>query len=294
MMNTATTVSVIGPGALGGALINLLVKHPERFSLYSVWGRTKKDSYLLTGTNRKPADTSFPKKKNDLGNLILITVPDDQIAPIAVRLSNLSLDWNHHAVVHFSGNHSSDLLASLSDKGAAVASMHPLQTFTKGDDATRFKDIWFTIEGSEVIFPKLELLAKKAGAFCRIMNPDQKKAMHLAAVFASNYLVSLMSAVEKITVSNDIDRGVEMMRPLIRQTLDNIFQKGVDDSLSGPIIRGDKSTLREHLKLLDQKADLQLLYKHLGIQALQIAEQSGRLEKKDSESIWKILSGEES
>ncbi|CAN5461046.1 hypothetical protein BH23BAC3_BH23BAC3_15470 [soil metagenome] len=294
MMDTATTVSVIGPGALGGALIDLLLKKPVIFSLYSVWGRTLKDSYLQKGADRKTADTSFPEKKNDLGELILITVPDDQIAPIAERLSGVSLDWNRYAVVHFSGNHSSDLLASLSKKGAAVASMHPLQTFTKGDDANRFKDIWFTIEGTEVIYPKLEMLAKKADAFSRIMNPDQKKAMHLAAVFASNYLVSLMSAVEKITLANNIDQGVEMMRPLIHQTLDNIFQKGVDESLSGPIVRGDKSTLRAHLELLNQEADLQLLYKHLGIQALQITEKSDRLSKKDAESIWKILSGNES
>lgn len=293
MMDTATTVSVIGPGALGGALIDLLLKHTESFRLYSVWGRTQRDSYLQTGTDRRTVDATFPKKKNDLGELILITVPDDQIAPIADRLSNLSLDWNRYAVVHFSGNHSSDLLASLSKNGAAVASMHPLQTFTKGDDANRFKNSWFTIEGSEVLFAKLEMLAKKAGAFSRRMNPDQKKAMHLAAVFASNYLVSLMSAVEKITLANNIDQGVEMVKPLIHQTLDNIFQKGVDDSLSGPIVRGDKSTLRAHLKLLDQEADLQLLYKQLGIQALQIADQSGRLSKKDSDSIWKILSGNE-
>lgn len=293
MMEYATTVTIIGPGALGGALVNLINTHPQFFILHSVWGRKKKDCYFRSGSDQIPADTTFPTGESDLGKLIFITVPDDNIHLIADQLSRLSLHWNRHSVVHFSGSHSSDLLGAISKKGSAVASLHPLQTFTNEDSATRFKDIWFTLEGNESLFPALELLVQKAGANSIRMDTDQKKAMHLAAVFASNYLVALMSAVEQVTETERIEQAVEMMKPLILQTLDNIFEKGTANSLSGPILRGDLSTLQSHLHLMKNQPDLQLLYKHLGIQALRLADQSKHLKQNDSDAIRAILSIDE-
>lgn len=290
-MGNAATVSVFGPGALGSALIDFTLNHTDEFRLHSVWGRSKSECYLYSGTEKILAKKLFPQEENGLGELIFLTVPDDQIELIADRLSKLSLNWENRSVAHFSGSHSSDLLQPLSAKGSAVASMHPLQTFTNGDTSSRFKDIWFTLEGDEQIFPLLERFIKAAGAKSKKMNTDQKKAMHLAAVFASNYLVSLMSAVEKISSESGIENGIEMMQPLMRQSLDNILSKGVDNSLSGPILRGDKSTIKSHLNLMGSQPGLRELYKQLGIQALQIAEKSGRLDEKDSKSIRKILSG---
>lgn len=284
------TVSVFGPGALGGALIDFL-NHTDEFRLHSVWGRTKSECYQYSESTKKSPNDLFPRDDDEIGDLILLSVPDDNIAAIADRLSKLSMNWEDRSIVHFSGSHSSELLQSLSVKGAATASMHPLQTFTNGDDAGRFRNIWFTLEGDEQLFPELERLAELAGANSKRMNPAQKKAMHLAAVFASNYLVSLMSAVEKITHENDIENGIEMMEPLIRQSLENIIHKGVDNSLSGPILRGDRSTIKAHLKLMESQPDLRELYKQLGIQALQIVNKSGRLDESDSESMRKILSG---
>jgi len=291
-MGNTVTVSVFGPGALGSALIDFTLNHTDEFRLHSVWGRPESDCYLFSESEKLPANKSFPQEENELGELIFLSVPDDKIAPIAGRLSHLSLNWGNRKVAHFSGSHSSDLLQPLSVKGASVASMHPLQTFTKGDAARRFENIWFTLEGDKKLFPVLERFIHKAGAKSKRMNPEQKKVMHLAAVFASNYLVSLMNAAEKITRENEIENGIEMLQPLIRQTLNNILNKGVEKSLSGPILRGDQSTIRSHLKLMDNQPDLRQLYKHLGIQASQIASNSGRLDEKVSESIKKILSGE--
>lgn len=294
-MNIATaTVSIIGPGALGGALIDLLLHRTDSFSLHSVWGRTEGDCYLYNESGRLKSNTLFPSGSKDLGTYVFITTPDDVIDSVANKLADLPLAWNQHNFIHFSGSHSSELLSSLHNLGANVASLHPLQTFTEGDRADRFNEIWFTLEGNESLFPALQSFVQQAGSYVKQMSLEQKKSMHLAAVFASNYLVSLMGAVEQVTHNQAIENGVEMLNPLIRQTLTNIFDKGVLNSLSGPISRADESTIRDHLERIESQPDLVRLYKQLGLQAVRIATESGRINNEKSNSLKILLSGDES
>lgn len=289
-MSKFTTVSVFGNGALGGALIDL-VRKTDLFVLHSIWGSKTSDNKIYSPQSGKPevSSSEFPEKPGDLGKLIFLAVPDDAISNVAHRLSEIEMDWSHRAVVHLSGSKSAEVLAPVSDYGAKVASMHPLQTFTRGDNADRFSNIWFTLQGDESVFPVLNNLIDLAGAHSNIMSAGQKSAMHLAAVFASNYLVSLMYVAEEITEKHGIENGLEMMEPIVDQTIKNIFSKGAVQSLSGPVARGDSQTIQHHLSALKTNMDQSRLYRYLGEAAVDIALKSGQIDKQKARQIRETL-----
>lgn len=289
-MKHPISVSVIGPGALGSTMIDLIARNPD-FTIHSVWGRSKSDSYSLdseTGKKVCPGH-SKPSKDHDLGEVVIMAVPDDEIISVARQLSDAKIKWNHRSVIHLSGSLSSGVLKPLKDCGAQTASMHPLQTFTRGDTADRFSGIWLTLQGDAKLFPLLNQLVEPFGAQTKVLTKDQKKAMHLAAVFASNYLVSLMDVVDHITDRADITNGAEMLKPIVHQTIKNIFDKGTTRSLSGPVARGDQSTIAAHLKQLESSPVHINLYQQLGLIASQIAQSSGQLDEEASQMVRSLL-----
>lgn len=281
---------MIGPGALGGAMIDLISQH-DVFSLHSVWGRKQSDCYYVKKgtTDKVPADKLFPSQNDDLGTLIIISVPDGQIKSCANRLSDTQILWTKKQVIHLSGNLDSSILDPLKKMGAVTASLHPLQTFTRGDGADRFSGIWFSLHGDASFFSLLNQLIEPFGARSKVLTSQQKSAMHLAAVFASNYLVSLMDVVDDITKGNGIPDGLEMLEPIVHQTIQNIFEKGTKQSLSGPIARGDKSTVGKHLKQLEDNPARYKLYQQLGLIATQIADMSGSADSSDIKEIREIF-----
>lgn len=288
-MNDPLSVSVIGPGALGQAIIDLVLRH-SGFDLRSVWGRTESTNYFLeTSGNKVQANLLFPSKDTDLGHLIIISVPDDQIKNVAQRLSETGVSWKKRYVIHLSGSLDSSILEPLANSGAQIGSLHPLQTFTKGDKAERFDKIWFTMQGDDAIISILDQLIAPCGGQRKILSSTQKSAMHLAAVFASNYLVALMDVVENITIDSDISDGLNMLEPIVHQTVKNINSKGSKKSLSGPVARGDTTTIKKHLEQLKKNPGHQKLYCQLGLQASEIAKESGQLKKPKFDIIRDIF-----
>lgn len=288
-MSNPVSVSVIGPGALGSAMIDLVSGHPG-YSIHSIWGRTLPDCYRVEPSGKEqPANRKFPTLDEDLGQLVIISVPDDQISKITNRLSQSEINWSSRQVIHLSGSLDHTILQPLAAGGAATGSLHPLQTFTRGDEAERFRGIWFTMQGSKSMFPVLRKLIEPVDGQAKVLSSSQKSAMHLAAVFASNYLVALMDVADKIADESNVDEGLNMLQPIVQQTLKNIYSKGSKQSLSGPVARGDRSTIENHLKQLKENPDLFRLYCDLGLIASNIAEESGQLHVKRSKIIREIF-----
>lgn len=289
-MSKSTSVTVFGPGALGGAMIDLITKHPQ-FSLHSVWGRSTADCYYYSESEgkKRTAEKSFPDQSGDLGKLIILAIPDDQLPVVAGRLPDVDVNWNEYSAIHLSGSYDATILNSLYECGANVASIHPLQTFTRNDDSSRFDGIWFTFQGDHSLFPLLKSLISPFEARSIPMSAEQKSAMHLAAVFASNYLVSLMEVVQQITEKNDIEDGLELLRPIVHQTLENIYEKGTVQSLSGPVARGDHSTLENHFNQMKENPDHAELYRLLGVVAAQVAQKSGQLNAEKTRQVIQLL-----
>ncbi|MFP8488359.1 Rossmann-like and DUF2520 domain-containing protein [Gracilimonas sp. Q87] len=269
MDKPSISISIIGLGKVGTALLRVLSENGYRILSTIDRGSVSKD--LRSEYSEVTLLDSIPDSKEDLGNLILITVPDDAIAEIVNDLDKKFKSLNHISIAHCSGTHSSATLGKLRSKGAKIASFHPIRSIT--GSTKDFKDTWFDVEGDLALIKVFERIAEDLDANLIEIEASQKPYLHTSAVIASNYLVVLANLMTKVSVGGDIPEEVSLkaMIPLMRNTLDNIEQNGVSDSLTGPIARGDVNTVKDHLKLLSSHPDLFRSYKLLGLEALKMS-----------------------
>ena len=254
------SISVIGIGRVGKCLTLALSK--ADFHVHNLFNRTVSEAEDLATDLGQPAIRKFPESKNDLGEITFICVSDDSISQVAEKISSLSDDWSGYSFVHCSGARPAEDLDVLAAKGAQIASFHPIQTFPLAPSPEIFRDIWISLQGEKNLLRILERLAESLGAKTVQVTPAEKQQLHIAAVFACNYMVTIAGAAEKLLP--DDNRSMALLAPLMRQTLDQILMKGPDQALTGPLRRGDVQTLMNHLESLNELPELQELYTSLG------------------------------
>lgn len=268
------SVTIIGTGALGSTLQRFFKE--KGYLVRSTWNSRRGSVYLDQSGKYKKVEESIPENETEVGDLIFITTPDDLIRKTAQTLSGKPVSWNDKIVVHCSGNLTSEELNILSENGAKNVSMHPLQTFKKGDGSERFKNITISVEGDEEAKEFLKPIIREMEARPLKLDKRQKRNLHIAAVMASNYLVALMFSVENLLKDVDLQDGFKSLEPLVRQTVTNIFEKGSAGALTGPIARGDAESVQKHLEELKGR-EQEELYKILGLEAVKIADKSGNV-----------------
>jgi predicted short-subunit dehydrogenase-like oxidoreductase (DUF2520 family) len=280
------TFTIIGNGAVGGALADFLKK--KSYTVRSLFNRNGGTLYSQDGT---AADTlkNYPAEENEAGDVIFISVPDDHISEIATKLSRIDLNWSSKKVIHCSGNLFSDELHALARLGAQTASMHPLQTFQRGDGAGRFDGVFVSLEGHPELCKQLEEFVKNMGANPLQVEKEQKQMLHIAAVFASNYVVAILHEAEGLLREKGIESGLKPLEPLIRQTIDNSLNLGPTEALTGPVARGDAESVLKHLQALNDQSESINLYRVLGAKALQIADERGNLATDKLQALKQIL-----
>lgn len=175
----------------------------------------------------------------------MLAVGDDQIAPVCAQLAATGL-LQGAVVFHCSGARSSAELRAASDAGALVASVHPVRSFA--DPAAVAQDFAGTfcgIEGDAAALAQLTPALELIGARTVVIDAAAKTVYHAAAVFASNYLVTVVDAALRAYQAAGIPEDVarELARPLATETLANVFRLGPETALSGPIARGDWATV---------------------------------------------------
>jgi predicted short-subunit dehydrogenase-like oxidoreductase (DUF2520 family) len=213
-----------------------------------------------------------------ISDIVLITTRDDQIQGVCEALCQDAAVGPQHLVGHMSGAHASSILVDAERLGAAVFSLHPLQAFAQEDKALAdLPHTYFSIEGNDARLKAVEKILEKTGNRHFRIRPEDKKCYHLAACVVSNYLVTLMAygmaALEQSGIRPK--EGFQAMMPLIQGTLANIAEVGPAKALTGPIARGDVSTVRHHLEALSRPelSELKAFYAYLGEKTLDLARQ---------------------
>lgn len=178
-------------------------------------------------------------------DVTLIAAPDGQIAGCADALAHAGIILSGSVVFHCSGALPSAVLRPAAEQGAMVASVHPIRSFADPTLASQaFAGTFCGIEGDEEAVRLLASCFSEIGARLVPVDADFKSVYHAAAVFASNYLVTLLDVALQAYKKSGIpaDEALELMEPLVRGTVDNVFRLGTTDALTGPIARGDIAT----------------------------------------------------
>jgi predicted short-subunit dehydrogenase-like oxidoreductase (DUF2520 family) len=225
------------------------------------------------------------QEATDAAELVFITTPDDVIAQVCGEVQ-----WHEgQSVVHCSGAHSVDILEPAKKLGAAVGSFHPLQTFADVDQAIEnLSGSTFALEAEEPLLSTLKELTSLLNGNWVELKPGDKVLYHAAAVFACNYLVTLV----KLALDLWLDFGVSpreatrALLPLLAGTINNIGSIGLPDCLTGPVARGDSGTIERHLSALGTRSpSLLTTYKELGLQTIPIALAKGKVNEQKAEEM---------
>jgi predicted short-subunit dehydrogenase-like oxidoreductase (DUF2520 family) len=125
-----------------------------------------------------------------------------------------------------------------------------------------YSDIPFLIEASsEIVEAKLSNLAKKISGVCVPVNSDQRKKIHIAAVFACNFNNHLMAIADRLLKEESLD--INLLKPLIKETINKLESVNPQLAQTGPAVREDHQIIEKHLKELQNKPYEQKLYKLL-------------------------------
>lgn len=268
---TALTVGVIGPGRAGTGLALAWAKVGHEVRLHGRHAKSVPTPLTLTVG---PADAP-PPWIGDVG-VVVLAVPDDAIPPLAAALAARQAVRVDHVILHVSGSRSHDVLNVLTPCGAALGSLHPLQTLVEPERAPEhLRGAWAAVEGMPRAVETAERLARDVGLRPFRLRPGAKPLYHAGAVFASNYFVVVEAVAERLLREAGLAEGEawEALAPLVGGTLDNLRRQGPLAALTGPVARGDVDTLTRHLAALSgTEAEL---YRRLGEATLELARRRG-------------------
>lgn len=259
---TAAAVAVVGGGRVGLALARALALAEYPVTVLSRTARPLESPLMASVADWSPVVAA--------ASVVLLAVPDDRIAEVAARLLATGHVGPDHTVLHISGRVDRRALAVLEPTGAALGSLHPLQTFRNQDGGGVLSDVPAIVEGDPRAVAAARAVAQSLRMHPIVEIPAAgKPGYHAAAVFASNYVVVLAAIAERLGRDAGLDVSWKLFLPLMRQTLDDLGSHHPAESLTGPIRRGDVGTVRAHLDALDEP--LRGLYAALGREALGLA-----------------------
>jgi len=292
--NKKLNVTVVGAGSVGSTLAFLLKRRGH--SIVSVISKTKKSARSLAarvGCHVASDDVSEISPKT---SFLLIATPESAIDRVARSIAGVEgLPFKRIIVAHTSGALSSDVLSTLSLRGSQVFSFHPIQSFPKSRRVhfpySSMKGVWYGFEGPGSARPFARRLAGTLGGKFLEVPKEKKILYHLTCVFASNYPVVLLGAVERLA-GQVSDGDLAPFRKLFESSSENAFQLGGAKALTGPIARGSMGILHRHMVELGSKEpELLAIYSTLGLYALEILREKGTLSENDFRQMESILTG---
>ncbi|RAR46958.1 Rossmann-like and DUF2520 domain-containing protein [Flavobacterium lacus] len=244
------SIVIIGSGNVAQHLITAFLQSDE-IELIQVFSRQKESVSHLISLDKIVSDYDEIKE----AAIYIIAVSDNAIGEVSSKLP-----FENRLVVHTSGSMPIEILDSKNRRGV----FYPLQTFTK-NKAINFKEIPICLE-SELAddFMRIEKLAKSISNSVQSISSEQRKALHVAAVFVCNFVNHLYKIGNDICVENQL--SFEILKPLIVETAQKIIQLSPENAQTGPAKRNDTETINSHLNFIsdeNQKEIYKLLTKSI-------------------------------
>jgi len=219
---------------------------------------------------------------------LFITVPDDEIKKIWQSIKNIKI--KDKLIIHTSGSLSSNIFSDIKIKGAFGYSVHPMFPFSdKYNTYKQLNNAYFSIEGDERYLKDLKIFIEKLGNTVFFIDEDKKALYHLANVMVSNMVLSIISIGENYLSKCGVDKNIAInaLYPLIYINIVNVKNKGIINSLTGPIERADLETIKKHFDVIPKEHHE--LYKALSKELLYLAVEKNK--EKDYEGIINFLGG---
>ena len=265
-MKQTPTLSIIGCGKVGKTLGRLLQEN-HAVETQDIFNRSTESgmaAVVFIGAGQVVSNYADLRP----ADIFLIAAPDDQITACCEALANADCLSPNSIVFHCSGALPSSILQAASARDAAIASIHPIRSFAVPEKIiNEFTGTYCGVEGSQHALDILSPLFTTIGAQLVTIKSEKKVLYHAAAVFASNYLVTLLDTAVQTYAQAGIPQEValKMMASLVRETTENFLKIGPEQALTGPIARGDVATVLNQYRAVSMwNKRYGALYKRLG------------------------------
>jgi predicted short-subunit dehydrogenase-like oxidoreductase (DUF2520 family) len=264
-------IAIIGSGRLGTTLgVALLHRgYPVRALVARRVRNARKAARLLDDNVQVLAAKELHLLRPT--EVILITVPDDQIAGVAAELSRLeAAGAGPPTVFHTSGALSSEVLKPLRKRGWSTGSLHPLVSVSHA--GVPLEGGFWSVEGDKSAVRLGKSIVRDLGGTSFFIRSEDKPLYHAAAVMVSGNVVALFDVALEMLAECGLKRQTahNILLPLIASTVRNLETKDPAQALTGTFSRGDLETVKQHLNALKQNQDALELYRLLGKRSLKL------------------------
>lgn len=228
------TINIIGFGNVAQHLANALMKLPQYKIKQIAVRRLSNIDIALRNTYNFVTINELER-----ADITLISVTDGAIEQVSNQIP-----YANELVVHTSGTTTMEILNSKNRKGV----FYPLQTFSKNKEIN-FKEVPLCLEtenGADL--ESLKDLAQVLSNNVFEISSEQRKSLHVAAVFVSNFTNHMYTIGSEVCKANNIP--FEILQPLIAETADKIKYLSPKDAQTGPAIRFDSKTIQKHEEFL--------------------------------------------
>jgi predicted short-subunit dehydrogenase-like oxidoreductase (DUF2520 family) len=261
-------IAIIGPGRLGSALARELTR--AGYGITEVVSRSRASSVRKARALARSLHARAATLKNARldADVVWFCVSDREIPGVARTLAG-AVEWRGKIAFHSSGALSSDALAILRQRGAAVASVHPVMTFVSRTEPS-LQGVPFGVEGDARALAAARRIVRNFGGEVFLVREERKAAYHAWATLICPLLVAALVTAEKVAQSAELSPAMarKHMLPIVRQTLSNYAKLGPAGAFSGPLVRGDAEVVRQHLHALKKIPEARDVYRALARSAL--------------------------
>jgi len=244
-------ISFIGSGNLAWHLAPALDN--VGFVVKEVYSRNVRHAEALTGRLYQAEVKASLDFSTSPSSIFIVAVNDESISEIAREI----ILPDDAVLAHTSGS------VPLTDLQFAatpnIGVFYPLQTFTKNKKVDFKQTPIFTESVNEETDVVLTTLAKAISNQVRKIASEERKALHIAAVFASNFTNHMLTISKEIMQQNGLE--YDWLKPLISETINKGLQLGPEEAQTGPAKRGDLEILEKHLAFLQEDPATAEIYK---------------------------------
>ena len=231
------SITLIGSGNVATHLGLALKKN--NYQITQVYSRTLVNAEKLAGMLNAEAINNLSELK--IVDLIIISIKDNAIIKVIKKINN-------SPIVHTSGSVD---LTIFGDKFKHCGVLYPLQTFNKNINLD-FSNIPICIEANNKAFEQeIKRLANCISNRVICITSKQRKQLHIAAVFSTNFSNHMFSIAEDLLNKSGVEFSI--LLPLIQQTIKKLEKNKAKNVQTGPARRKDTAIIQDHLTNIQDK-----------------------------------------
>ncbi len=242
-------VCFIGAGKLATQLSKAM--RMVGYDIVQIYSRTEESAKSLAKDLQCAYTTNVDTLTTE-ADLYICALKDSVITEVLSKAEGFS---DGKVLVHTAGSMPLDVLARYTENYGVL---YPMQTFSKKKEID-FSKVPFLIEGSNnKVIESLKNIAEKFNSKSYIISSEDRKKIHLAAVFVSNFANHVYALGSDLVKSANVP--FEVLLPLIDETAEKVHYMSPKEAQSGPAVRNDRNVIEMHRSMLKEDVNLLKIY----------------------------------